>query len=108
MKEAFVHGEYGRTLSMKGELRISRTTWITGGSLDFISSAGRITGDIKPGREWCDLFHCLLWRTGSWGLGVDTSERPIPETLGWGREHVHAGPLWESESAGFTGGWSGG
>ena len=54
------------------------------------------------------LFHCLLWRTGSWVMGMDTSERLIPETLGWGREHAHAGPLWESESAGFTGGWSGG
>ena len=39
MEEAFVHGECGRMLSMKGELRISRTTWLTGGSLDFISSA---------------------------------------------------------------------
>lgn len=108
MKEAFVHGECGRTLSMKGELRISRTTWITGGSPDFISSAGRVTGDIKPGREWCTCSTVSSGEREAGAMGMDTSERLIPETLGWGREHVHAGPLWESESAGFTGGWSGG
>lgn len=50
----------GRTLSLKGGLRLSKTVWIMEGSLDFIPSATGVIGN-SPAREWCDLLYvCLL------------------------------------------------
>lgn len=99
MKQAFVqsvvHRVCGRTLSLKGGLRVSGTTWIMGGRLPWESR-----GTFQPGREWCALFHnpaALQEQTPE--QSVDTSEwlLPISETLGWRRKSMWTRDLFWSQ-----------